>query len=413
MAVDAHYIGDFGTYVYKTSDYGRTWIRLQVNLPANNSNFVNQIKEDPDRKGLLWLGTEKSLYFSPDDGRQWIHLKNNLPPAPIFGIEIQRNFKDLVIATYGRGIYILDDITPIREFSAQVQKKEAHLFTLRKAYRFQEINGIKTDGSYVDGRNPPEGADINYYLKDKSKDSVEITVLNSRNEVIRKMDGVNKPGINRVWWDLRLQPYSMPKLRTKPRGKDWVPLNEKGERNMFIFDLDIGPGQTPPYVTPGSYTIVLKVNGKEYREQLKVFKDPNTKGTEADIANQFAFGMKIFSSVNITLQMIDDMERMRANLISKKSDKKAAALEEKIYQLEAQLHDVHATGARMDIFRNQPQVLERLFAMAKEGQISSADAPPTDQQAEVYKLVSDKLAAVQSQFELIKKSPEIKRIEGK
>ena len=410
IAVDAHYVGDFGSYVYKTTDFGVTWERLEINLPANNSNFVNQIKEDPDQQGLLWLGTEKSLYFSPDDGKNWIHLKNNLPPTPIFGIEIQRNFKDLVIATYGRGIYILDDITPIREFSEQVQNSEAHLFSMRKAYRFQPINGIKTDRSYVSGRNPPDGADINYYLK--AKDSVELTVVNSRNVVVRKLKATNTPGINRVWWDLRLQPYELPKLRTKPRGKDWVELNEKGERNMFIFDLDIGPGQSPPLVLPGVYTIVLKVGEKEYRQPVNVLKDPNTKGTDAGILMQYSFGMKIFSSVNTTLQLIDEMERMRASLL-KKNDKKAIALEEKIYLLEAALHDVHQTGARMDIFRNPPQVLERLFAMAKEGQISSADAPPTDQQKEVYQLVSGRLAEVQSQFELIKKSPEIKQLEKK
>lgn len=340
-------------------------------------------------------------------------MKNNLPPVPIFGIEVQRNFKDLVIATYGRGIYILDDITPIREFSEQIGNSEAHLFSLRKAYRFQEINGIKRDNSYVSGTNPPDGADINYFLKAKAKDSVEIVVLNARNEVVRKLEGTNKPGINRVWWNLRLQPYEMPKLRTQPRGKDWVLLNEKGERDMFIYDLDIGPGQTPPMVPPGAYTIVLKVNGKEYRQPITIIKDPNAKGTEADIQKQFSFGLRLFGSINTTLQLIDEMERMRSDLLKKKNDKKAIQWEEKIYQLEASLHDVHQTGARMDIFRNPPQVLERLFAMAKEGQISSADAPPTDQQLEVYQLVSGKLAEVQSQFELIKKSPEIKRIEGK
>jgi hypothetical protein len=157
----------------------------------------------------------------------------------------------------------------------------------------------------------------------------------------------------------------------------------------------------------------LKVNGKEYRQPITVIKDPNTVGTEADIQKQFSFGLKLFASINTTLQLIDEMERMRAGLLKKKNDKKAIAWEEKLYQLEASLHDVHQTGARMDIFRNPPQVLERLFAMAKEGQISSADAPPTDQQLEVYQLVSGKLAEVQSQFELIKKSPEIRRIEGK
>jgi hypothetical protein len=107
------------------------------------------------------------------------------------------------------------------------------------------------------------------------------------------------------------------------------------------------------------------------------------------------------------------MEKMRSVLLARKNDKIAIALEEKIYQLEASLHDVHQTGARMDIFRNPPQVLERLFAMAKEGQISSADAPPTDQQREVYEVVSGKLAEVLSQFELVKKSAEIRRIEWK
>ncbi|MDZ7646407.1 MAG: hypothetical protein U5K54_04080 [Cytophagales bacterium] len=413
VAVDAHYVGDFGTYVYKTTDYGATWKRLEINLPPSNSNFVNQIKEDPDKKGLLYLGTEKSLYFSPDDGKNWIQFKNNLPPVPIFGIEVQRNFKDLVIATYGRGIYILDDITPIREFAEQVQNSEAHLFSIRKAYRFQPINGIKTSESYVSGRNPPDGASINYYLKEKSKDSVEWMVLNSRNEIIRKEKGINQPGINRIWWDLRLQPYEFPKLRTKPRGKDWVTLDEKGERTMFIFDLDIGPGQTPPLVPPGMYTIVLKVNGKEYKQSLVVVKDPNTKGSEADIQNQYSFGVKLYNATKNTLQLIDEMERMRAQLIVRVKDKKSPTLEEKVFQLEAQLHDVYATGARMDIFRNAPHVLERLLAMAKEGQISSADAPPTDQQREVLAIETDKLAAVQSQFEIIKKSPEIKKIEGK
>jgi hypothetical protein len=412
ISVDAHHQGDFSSYVFKTTDFGKSWNRLSINIPASNSNFVNQIKEDPAKEGLLWLGTDKSLYFSPDDGKNWIHLKNDLPPVPIYGIEIQKNFKDLVLATYGRGIYILDDITPIREFSEQIQNAEAHLFSLRKSYRFQEINGIKTENSFVSGQNPPDGADITYYLKEKSKDSVEIHVLNEQNELIRKIIAKNQSGIQRMWWDLRLQPYEVPKLRTQPKGKDWVKQDDKGERKLFIFDLDIGPGLTPPMVPPGRYTIVLKVNGKDYKQTLEVLKDPNTKSDEANIAKQYALGIQLYNSTKATFKLIDDMEWLRARLLSRK-EKKSGQWEEKIYQLEAALHDVHQTGARMDIFRNPPQVLERLLAMAKESQISSADAPPTDQQKEVYELTAGKLAEVQSQFELMRKNPEIKRIEGK
>ena len=420
LSVDAHHVNDFGSYVFKTTDFGKTWTRLTINLPSSNSNFVNQIKEDPAKEGLLWLGTDKSLYFSPDDGKNWIHLKNNLPPVPIYGIEIQKNFKDLVVGTYGRGIYILDDITPIREFSEQIQNAEAHLFSVRNTYRFQDINGIKTENSFVNGQNPPDGAAITYYLKEKSKDSVELQILNAQNEVVRKIKVKNAKGIQRVWWNLRLQDHDMPKLRTKPRGKEWVELDTTGARNLFIPDLDIGPGLTPPIVPVGDYTIVLKVNGKEYRQPLSLLKDPNTKSTTENMTRQYALGIKLYSSIKSALKLIDDMEQMRAGLLAKKGDlptgqvgKKAVALEDKIYQLESALFDVNQTGARWDIFRSGAQVLERLLALGKESQVFSADAPPSNQQIEVYDLTAKRLEELQSQFELVRKNPEIKQIEKK
>ncbi len=400
-------------YVFKTTDFGKSWTRLKIDLPASNSNFVNQIKEDPTQAGLLWMGTDKSLYFSPDDGKNWIHLKNNLPPVPIYGIEIQKNFRDLVIGTYGRGIYILDDITPIREFSEQVKNGEAHLFSLRPTYRFQDVNGIKTDRSFVNGQNPPDGAAISYYLKEKSKDSVELLVYHSSGELVQKLKAKNQPGIQRMWWNLRLQEHTMPKLRTRPRGKDWVALDEKGERNLFIPDLDIGPGLTPPMAPAGNYTIVLKANGKEYKQVLPLLKDPNTPSTDEHMAKQYALGVKLYTATKTALQLIDEMEKMRSVLLAKKGDRKAAALEEKIYQLEAVLFDINQTGARWDIFRSGAQVLERLLALGKESQVFSADAPPTDQQGKVYELTVKRLEEVQSQFELIRKNPEIKRIEQK
>jgi photosystem II stability/assembly factor-like uncharacterized protein len=420
LSVDAHHVNDFGSYVFKTTDFGKTWTRLTINLPSSNSNFVNQIKEDPAKEGLLWLGTDKSLYFSPDDGKNWIHLKNNLPPVPIYGIEIQKNFKDLVVGTYGRGIYILDDITPIREFSEQIQNAEAHLFSVRNTYRFQDINGIKTENSFVNGQNPPDGAAITYYLKEKSKDSVELQILNAQNEVVRKIKVKNAKGIQRVWWNLRLQDHDMPKLRTKPRGKEWVELDTTGARNLFIPDLDIGPGLTSPIVPVGDYTIVLKVNGKEYRQPLSLLKDPNTKSTTENMTRQYALGIKLYSSIKSALKLIDDMEQMRAGLLAKKGDlptgqagKKTVALEDKIYQLESALFDVNQTGARWDIFRSGAQVLERLLALGKESQVFSADAPPSDQQIEVYDLTAKRLEELQSQFELVRKNPEIKQIEKK
>jgi photosystem II stability/assembly factor-like uncharacterized protein len=417
IAVAANHNGDFGTYAYKTTDFGKTFTRLTINLPPSNSNYIHQLIEDPGKQGLLWLGTDNGLYFSPNDGKDWMRMKNNLPPVPIYGITIQKNFRDLVLATYGRGIYILDDVTPIREFSEQVQNSEAHLFSMRPVYRFQKKDAIKAESSFVSGQNPPYGADINYYLKTKSKDSVEVLILNSKGETVQTIKGKNRPGINRLYWDLSLQEYVLPKLRTIPRGKDWVKLDSTGTRNMFIYDLDIGPGLDAPKVMPGEYTVVLKAHGKEFRQTLQMLKDPNTKATEADIQKQFAHGFNLFTSINTTIKLIDDMEKTRAQLIALAKDKKTAAnvmaIEDKIYQLEAKLHDINQTGARFDIFRNPPQALERFLAMGKEGIVSSADSPPTDQQQEVYKITNDLLQEVKKSYEQLKAQPSFTKIDLK
>lgn len=414
VAVNAMQNGDFGTYAYKTTDFGKTFTRLTVDLPPSNSNVIHQLIEDPGKQGLLWLGTDNGLYFSPDDGKQWIRLKNNLPPVPIYGITIQRNFRDLVLATYGRGIYILDDVTPIREYSAQTQEADAHMFSLRPAYRFQDQDAIKSGSSFVSGQNPPYGADINYYLKGKSTDSVQLLVVNSKGETVQSIKGRNRPGINRVYWNLRLEPFVMPRLRTKPRGKDWVPLDTAGTRDLFMPDLDIGPGLTAPMVPPGDYTVVLKAHGKEIKQQVQVLKDPNTKSSTNDIQRQFDQGIVLYNSIKQTLKLIDEMERSRSSLIALTKDPKQAkaalALEDKVYQLESKLLDVHATGARWDIFRNPPQVLERFLAMGKEGIVSSADSPPTDQQLEVYSITNQQLQEVEKAYTLIKQNADWKKM---
>ncbi len=414
VSVNAMQNGDFGTYAYKTSDFGKSFTRLTITLPPSNSNVVHQLIEDPDKRGLLWLGTDNGLYFSPDDGKQWMRLKNNLPPVPIYGITVQRNFRDLVLATYGRGVYILDDVTAIREFSSAVQQQEAHLFSLRPTYRFQDRDGIKTGSSFVNGQNPPYGADINYYLKSKSTDSVQVLVLNQKGETVQTLKSKNLPGINRIYWNLRLTNFEMPRLRTKPRAKDWVALDSVGTRALFIPDLDIGPGLTPPVVPPGEYTIVLKAHGKEVRQTLQVLKDPSTKSSIEDIQKQFAQGVQLYNSIGATLKLIDDMERRRSSLLVLAKDarqaKAARALEDKIYQLESQLFDIHQTGARWDIFRSGAQVLERFLAMGKEGIVSSADSPPTDQQIEVYGITQQQLLEVEKAYQLLKQNAEWKRM---
>ncbi|MBI3717880.1 MAG: glycosyl hydrolase [Sphingobacteriales bacterium] len=402
ISVNFQQVGNFDPYIYKTTDYGTTWKLISNGIPKSNSSFVHQIKEDPAKKGLLWAGTDNALYFSPDDGNNWIHVKNNLPPAPIYGIAIQQNFNDLVLATYGRGFYILDDITPFRQITTTVLQSPVHLFNTRKTYRFRDKNGIHTENSFVTGQNPPYGASINYYLKDKTADTVKMLVKDNKGNIVRHLETTDTTGINRVWWDLSYDAINLPSLKTKPRGKDWVPLDSNGNRNMFIYDLDIGPGLTPPLVLPGTYSVELSIGKNKWTKQLGVIKDPNTKNSMTEIIKQHAFAMQLYNSVKQTLQLIEEMETNRAWLLKEINNKEKRALEEKLWQLESQLFDIYQTGSRMDSFRSPVQLLERLLSISKESFVASGDHAPTNQHLQVYGKLSVKLNEVQLGYKQLK-----------
>lgn len=408
ISVDMHQLSDFNPYIYKTTDYGNTWKLISETFPKSNSSFIHQIIEDPGKKGLLFAGTDNALYFSPDDGANWVHLKNDLPPVPIYGLQVQENFKDLVIATYGRGFYILDDITPLREFSSQVQQSNMQLFSVRKSYRFAQKQGIHVDRSFIIGENPQYGAPINYYLKEKQKDSVQVYVIDEAGNKIAQLKTINKPGVNRLFWNLAYQDYNVPKLRTKPKGQDWVKLDSTGKRAIYFNDLDVGPGLRSPLVLPGAYTVVLQIGNQKMTQKVEVLKDPNTKATLDDIKKQYAFDMKLYASIKKGFKMVDEMETMRADILAnanaypEEQKQRSLKFEEELYNLEAKLIDIMQTGARWDSFRNPIQSLERIIAISKDVQVDGADYAPTSQHQQVFEIQNKKLEQVEKQFKEMK-----------
>ncbi|CAN5249309.1 hypothetical protein BH09BAC2_BH09BAC2_23160 [soil metagenome] len=409
ISVDMHQEGDFDPYIYKTTDYGNTWTPISQTIPKTNAAFVHQIKEDPERKGLLWAGTDNALYFSVDDGNNWMQIKNDLPPSPIYGITIQKNFSDLVLATFGRGFYILDDITLFREMSAPVQRSFAHLFTVNKSYRFQPRQGIHTDESFISGENPHYGAAINYYVRDTIKDTAFIIIRDATGNQIKKITGTHHKGINRVWWNLRHDDMVPPSLRTRPRNNDWVKLDSAGKRSMYIWDLDMGPGLQPPLVLPGTYSVELKIGNQTFKQNAIVLKDPSTAALPKEMKQQYAFTMKLYAAVKECFTMIDEMETMRSHLLyiadssgsPKQKKLQAVQLENALWLLEGRVHDVFQTGAREDIFRNPAKLLERFLAVQKEVAFGSADFKPTNQDVQVYDQLSHDLLLVKSDYALL------------
>ena len=166
ISVDFHQVNNRDPFIYKTGDYGKTWKLISSDIPKSTFSYVHIVREDPVRKGLLYAGTENGLYVSFDDGGKWISMQSGMPHAPVAWLTIQEHYNDLVVATSGRGIYILDDITPLQQLKPETLDAAFYAFDPRPVYRLRKINRVKgVPNDQSSGRDAPYGASINYYIK--------------------------------------------------------------------------------------------------------------------------------------------------------------------------------------------------------------------------------------------------------
>lgn len=249
-AFNNHRADDFKPYVYFTADYGKKWTPITSTLPPNQT--VNCLTEDPKNSDVLYLGTEFGLFVSLDRGHDWIRFHSNLPTVPIDEIAIQPRDDDMLLATHGRSIWILDDIAPIQHF-AEAIKSSAYLFDIRPASQFNPSDdraNYPGDRSFW-GQNPEFGAAITYYL-DRPAKQIELTVRDASGAILRRfsnddLKNYSHAGTDRVYWDLRHQPLEPPSTDTA-----------RGPGGGFG-----GGGLEGPFVLPGAYHVTLTVNGHE------------------------------------------------------------------------------------------------------------------------------------------------------
>src|SRR5436190_6710121 len=203
VPADHHQDNDYTAYFFKTTDFGKTWTRLNLNLPAAKTGWAHVIREDAKNRNVLYAGTELGLWVSFDGGSRWTSLRQNMPPVPVRDIRIHPRDNDLIVATHGRGLYILDDITPLQHID-EAMKTEAALFDVRPATRWTIWNKDANLGQAVwRAANPPNGAVLNYYLRNAA-DQVTITVTDKGGKAIRTIRNAPKnAGLNRAVWDLR------------------------------------------------------------------------------------------------------------------------------------------------------------------------------------------------------------------
>jgi photosystem II stability/assembly factor-like uncharacterized protein len=390
LTVDAHQENNRDPWVYRTTDYGRTW-RLIVNgLPKNMLSYAKVIHEDPVRRGLLYLGTENSIYVSFNAGDTWLPLQTNLPHAPVSGIVVQPHFNDLVISTYGRGFWILDDITPLQQLHDSVLRKSSHLFEPRAAYRFRPITAPST--TYDDptvGRDPEYGAAINYHLSAPAKANPEVAILDGGGRLIRRLTGPNAAGLNRVMWDLRGRPSAEVRLYTSPMYAPHIVPGPEGRTAP-------GTGRITILQPPGTYTVRLTVDGVTQTRQLVVRKDPNTGGTEADIAAQTQVLLALRAELDTAAAAVNRIETARVQLealprlTSDTAVRQAAeAMNRKLIELEMNLVELRLTGAGQDGVRFAAKLISKIGYLANG--LASGDFKPTNQQLEVQQILAQEL----------------------
>ena len=396
VVFDFHQVNNRDPYAYKTNDYGRTWKSISATIPKSMLSYAHAIAEDPVRPGLLFLGTENGIYVSWNDGDTWQPLQNNMPHAPVYWITIQEHFSDLVVATYGRGFWIMDDITPLRQMSADVMSSSAHLFEPRVTYRFRPIANAPASapGDPINGENSPYGAAITYWMK--AGGQATLTISDAQGQVVRTLRENAQAGLNRLYWDLRAEPSTMIRLRTPPLYAPWVKLNDEGWRPTPT------GSRLSLLMPPGTYTVKLTAGGREQTRDFVVKKDPVSTGSEADIAAQFTLLQEVRRNLNAVADIINEVELVRKQLVDLRAlvDAQGVAaqvrtaaddLAKKLIGFEGNLIQLQYTGTGQDTTRWPQRLLEKIMHLA--GDLEIGDFPPTDQQREVHRMYSEQIAA--------------------
>jgi photosystem II stability/assembly factor-like uncharacterized protein len=391
LAFDGHRSNDFAPYLFFTSDYGQTWKSISGGLPAGGT--ISVVREHPKHPDVLFVGTERALWVSWDRGGSWtrVHGKT-LPTVPVDDIQIQARDGDLVLGTHGRGVYILDDATPLVSLKEALGKR-LHLFPIRAATEWRLYNHKGNTGDKIFlAPNPEEGALVTYWLaaglaqkteakdeaadakdKEKAKKTVKITVSDATGAVVRELDGPAEAGLNRTSWDLRTEPPVKP---------------EEGEERSF-FGRPRGP-----FVLPGSYTLKVKAGDGEASQTVAVEDDPRIAVTDAErrawhdaVVEAGKAWARADAADKVAKSLRKQLEELKSSLEQRKDTPEAVtqgvqALLDKVEPLAKRLRREEPMGFAGAPLADEPQPLlmrARMFNFALSGIV----AAPTSQQQRV------------------------------
>ncbi|HKI86934.1 MAG TPA: glycosyl hydrolase, partial [Thermoanaerobaculia bacterium] len=405
-AVDAHKLDDFNPYIFITHDYGKSWSRENAGFSA--PAFLRAVREDPKEKNLLYAATETGVYVSFDQGKRWQTLELNLPVTSVRDLVVKNG--DLVAATHGRGFWILDDISPLREIAAGANAESDRLYAPREAIRLHSMAGGGLPYESV-GENPPDGAILYYSLAGKTKGAVTLTVSDAAGTVLKTFSTEPKPVENDHPLEFPSEEHEKPeKLDAKPglNRAVWDLRHEKAPEIEGAY-YDMG-GPVSPMVLPGRYTVTLTVDGKTSSQPLTVVKDPRTQVTEAALEQQYELMVKLDQAIrqdheaaNAIIAARASLESLHKRLAADQSNAALVKLADEAKTLDQKLSDVledfyqyHAQAEEAEL--NYPTKLNSQLAYLEE-LVDSADSAPTAQEVQAYALLRTELDAALARWQ--------------
>ena len=304
ICVDFHLMDNRDPWIFKTADYGKTWTKISGDLPTGHPlDYARVVAENPNRKGNLFAGTGNALFYTLDDGAHWKQLKDGLPGAPVSWIVVQKQAHDLVVSTYGRGFYIMSDITPLEQgLMEPANTAPVTLVAPRPVYR------LFTGAS----------AGISYLLKSAPKSPLDLEILDAKGAPVRKLPAPANAhvGLNRVAWDLHYEAPRPVALRTTPPENPhiWEEPRFEKQNTRPITHWGLAEAEVGPIAAPGDYTLKLTVDGQSFTQPLRILLPPGSHGTEADIQASVRLQLKVRDDISTAANMTNQIEWMRRQL---------------------------------------------------------------------------------------------------
>ncbi|HEY8852501.1 MAG TPA: hypothetical protein VIM36_09990 [Gemmatimonadaceae bacterium] len=406
-AINRFKLDDLHPHIYRTHDGGTSWKEIVNGIPADE--VVNSVREDPLRPGLLFAGTERAVYFSIDDGEQWQPLRLNMPATSIRDLVIHDD--DIVVGTHGRSFWILDDMTPIRQIAAKTSAAETFLFKPKLTYRFRRNKNTDTPLPPEEpaGKNPPDGAIINYRLGSDARTPVALEIVNGAGEAVRAFSSADS--VEPVETDLNVPTYW---VRPPQR------LAGSAGSHRFVWDLHYAPpkvlghdypisaiyGDTPRYplgpgVLPGEYTIRLTVNGRTYSQPLTVKMDPRAPITAAGLKLQHDIGVRMNDAISRDFAALGEVRRQRSLLKTQREGAKAGEVGDSLVALDTALGAIES-GPRSGTAENLVRLNGELAGILDT--VEGADMDPTTQTVAAAADLERSLASVLARWSEIQRT---------